>query len=63
MQFFQHYGEPSLKISIPLQLIMGLGSVEFLMEFDPKTVKWTNVSITEQGEILGSADFSRSTVV
>ena len=49
MQFFGNYGEPTLKIIVPMELLVGLRTLEYLMEFNPKMGKWTSVYITEQG--------------
>jgi len=47
MNFLGKYGEPDLKVTVPMELLTGLGTLDYLMTFDPKKKKWCNVQITE----------------
>ena len=59
MQWIAKYGEKNLSITVPMELLTGLGTIDYLMKFDPSKKKWSSVQILEGDQVLGNAEFSQ----
>ena len=59
LEFFAHYKEPNMNLTVPLDMLADKGSLNFHMEYDLYQKKWTEVQIRDkEGNQLGQAQYN-----